>query len=143
MNVPARQFPVSIKGVIIAAGGIVLLKNERDEWELPGGKLESGETPETCLAREIKEELGVETAAMQLLDCWLYEITDKVEVLIVTFGCRPIDCEKLTLSAEHKELRVFPIDEIPSVKMPQGYKNSIYAWTKLQTSMPGIASGAR
>src|SRR5262245_5779312 len=28
-------FPVSIKGVVINAGKVVLLKNERDEWELP------------------------------------------------------------------------------------------------------------
>ena len=33
------HFPVSIKGVLVEAGRVVLLENERDEWELPGGRL--------------------------------------------------------------------------------------------------------
>jgi putative ATPase len=41
----APRFPVSIKGVLEVGGRIVLLRNERDEWELPGGKLEAGEDP--------------------------------------------------------------------------------------------------
>ena len=35
---------------------MLLLRNERDEWELPGGKLELGKDPVACVAREIAEE---------------------------------------------------------------------------------------
>jgi len=34
-------------------------------WELPGGKAEQGEDPESCLKREIEEELGV---GIEILD---------------------------------------------------------------------------
>ena len=51
----AYRFPVSVKGVVLHAERVVLLKNEREEWELPGGKLELGESPEDCVTREIYE----------------------------------------------------------------------------------------
>jgi 8-oxo-dGTP pyrophosphatase MutT (NUDIX family) len=41
----AHAFPVSVKGVAVQGGMVLLLENERNEWELPGGKLELREKP--------------------------------------------------------------------------------------------------
>ena len=37
------------------------------KWEFPGGKVKEGETPESCIGREIKEELGLEIRVDRLL----------------------------------------------------------------------------
>ena len=53
-------------GIIERDGKILIAQRKKGsrleyKWELPGGKLEEGETPEECLVRELHEEFGVET----------------------------------------------------------------------------------
>ena len=125
----AFRFPVSVKGVVIRGDKVILLRNERDEWELPGGKLEVSEPPERCLAREIEEELRLEIEPETMLDSWLYTIVPDVHVLVLTYGCREAALAEAILSDEHKELRWFPLAEIDSLNMPEGYKASIRSWS--------------
>lgn len=124
----APRFPVSIKGVVLVEGRAVLLRNERDEWELPGGKLEPGEDPAACVRREIQEELGLDVEVGDILDCWLYDIAGRVEVVIVTYGCLWRG-GGVTLSHEHKEVGLFSPGEIDGLPMPDGYRRSIRRWT--------------
>jgi 8-oxo-dGTP pyrophosphatase MutT (NUDIX family) len=124
----AYRFPVSVKGVLFIDGKVVLLKNERDEWGLPGGKLEVGESLEECVGREIEEELGVKSSTVKILDTWVYHIRECVNVLIVTFGCPPLNSTRVTHSPEHKAVGRFSIEEMEKLRMPEGYKRSIRAW---------------
>lgn len=132
----AYRFPVSVKGVVLHAERVVLLKNEREEWELPGGKLELGESPEGCVTREIYEELGLHVTTGPLLDSWVYHIAAGVDVLIVTYGCYPPPFATVTHSPEHQAVGLFTVREVQTLPMPDGYKKSIQAWAERLVSSP-------
>lgn len=57
---------VRVVAALIERGGLLLVARRKDKgaraglWEFPGGKLEPGEGDATALARELREELGVE-----------------------------------------------------------------------------------
>ena len=124
----AHAFPVSVKGVAVQDRKVLLLENERDEWELPGGKLELGEDPAECVVREISEESGWKVTAGPLLDCWQYHIREGSDVVIVTYGCHVLSTDPPAISSEHKRAGLFTVGQVPELVMPDGYKRSVAAW---------------
>jgi len=135
MTYTPPTWPVSVKGVALdSRQHVLLLKNEREEWELPGGRLESADgTPELAVEREIEEETGWAVKAGPLLDVWIYQpLPDTLperRVVIVTYGCRVLTPDRTpVVSHEHKQLGMFAADEVPGLTMPDGYKRSISDW---------------
>lgn len=124
---PDPRWPVSVKGVILDGDQVVLLRNERDEWELPGGRLEPGEAIEECLVREVREELGIVVSVGPLLDAWLYELPDAT-VLIVTYGCTPGTIEGVQHSFEHSDLAWLEVASLGEQPIPPGYVRAIEWW---------------
>ena len=132
------MFPVSIKGVMFdPQGRVALALNDRNEWELPGGRLEAGETPEACVVREFAEELSIAIEARTLLDAYLFEVIPEKHVFIVTYGCVLAGPCLPQVSAEHREIRFFDVEALPS-NLPAGYARSIERWKRLaEATMPG------
>ena len=85
---------------------------QKDGWEFPGGKIEPGETPETALVREIREELDTEISVGERIAQVEYDYPD----FHLSMGCYlcAVVSGKLTLK-EHESARWLRIKELDSV----------------------------
>lgn len=118
--------------MVLDAGRVVLLRNERGEWELPGGRLEAGESPKGCLVREIFEELNLTVEAGPLLDAWVYEPLPGRSVVVPAYGCFVGEVEAMTHSREHSAVRTFGLGELGEIPLPGGYTRAVRAWAEIR-----------
>jgi 8-oxo-dGTP pyrophosphatase MutT (NUDIX family) len=123
------DFALSIKGVVIHDNHVLLLRNQRGEWELPGGRPESGEDHQGALEREIREETGLDIEVGALVDEHPFEVLPGRLVQIVAYACTLAGASAVTLSHEHVDMRWVPLAElgetIAGSVLPAGYLGAI------------------
>jgi 8-oxo-dGTP pyrophosphatase MutT (NUDIX family) len=130
VHVP-RTFPISIKGVVVRDGKVLLLKNERSEWELPGGRIDPGEDHAQTLTREFLEELSVDVAVGRQIDSYLFEVTPGEHVHIVAYGCTLVGEYTPRVSHEHTEHGLWPVDRLSEINLPDGYRRAVEKWAEV------------
>ena len=108
----AQRHIVSVKAICFMDKKLVLVKNERGEWDLPGGKLQAGEDPAVALHRELKEELSINIQVERLVDVLQVRVMDLMNVMVVLYQCRTACCQDdLLMSHEHFDIGVFEVEE--------------------------------
>lgn len=106
-----QEFKIGVFGIIKDQENRVLLclRNDYNIWNLPGGRLEKGESPWQGVIREVKEETGLNVEIIRLIG--VYSKPNKDEI-VFSFECKVLGGE-LTLNEEAKDIKYFSFTEIP------------------------------
>lgn len=126
------KVPVSIKGIVFEDDAVWLRKNQRNEWELPGGKIDEGEQPEETVVREIREELGFDVEVADIIQSHMYTIKVSADesrgVLVVSYLCKlknKVGGFEIDGEAGKAQFKKFNMSQIDELNMPDFYKDAI------------------
>jgi len=137
------ELVVRTKALILNNGNL-LLANENDVLQFPGGHLEDDESLNDCLKREIKEETGIEIEDSEIDECFLKVIwlnrdwpsedkNRKCEIYYYIVNTNKLpNLENINLTSSEKEQN-FKVDFVPlneSIEyikdnMPKNEKNKV------------------
>ena len=101
----------------------------KGQWEFPGGKVESGETPQQALIREIQEELDVKIEVGELIDTIEYDYPT-FHLSMDCFWCVVTDGEIILKEAEAAKWldkdELYSVDWLPAdIALIEKLQNSL------------------
>ena len=100
-----------MKALIERDGRFLAVKqqfNGGDYWDLPGGRMEHGETPHQTLTREVKEETKLDVVVGRPAGVWWFFRQDGNQIVCMTFFCTAqgtVDIGKNPADEDIKEFR--------------------------------------
>jgi len=105
---------------------LLLLRDDKPDipypnmWDIPGGHVDEGESPEQCIVREMKEEMDLNLEKFQLLS--VMEFIDRIEY---TFWKKAnLDIQSINLH-EGQKLKWFTEFEVKNTKLAYGFNEII------------------
>ena len=122
-----KKLYLALKAVIVKDEKILILRRTKKEncfremWDIPGGGINFGETPEEALKREVKEETNLEVEVIKPLRVWTFFKDENTQVVGVTMFCR-YKSGDIRLSEEHEEFKWIRPEEIEKYNVHEGIK---------------------
>ena len=120
----------AIKGIILKDDKVLILKRSMNEdhaqnlWDIPGGKVDFGESPIECLRREIREESNLEVEIIRPLRIWSFFKNSQTQIIGITMLCK-YNSGKVKLSEEHTSFKWIKPEEIKGINALDGIKKDV------------------
>ncbi len=107
---------INVTAAILIKDGLVLIAKRKvsdtlsNKWEFPGEKIETDESPEECLIRELKEEFNINTEIEKYFGESIYKYTD-IKIKLITYRVKWIGGKiKLTSHDSYEWIKINDID---------------------------------
>jgi 8-oxo-dGTP diphosphatase len=98
------------------------------KWEFPGGKVEANESPPAALARELREELGIEIEIIRALPVFDHDYGDVV-IAMAPFACRLAPGSPAPHAHEHAALRWVALADLATLDLAAADRPIVAALT--------------
>lgn len=131
-----KPFALSAKVVVRDEGERCLLlkrsmssKGNPGKWDLPGGKVDAGESFEQGLLREVAEETGLTISLQRVLGAAESESPTKRVAYLILEG--RVESGQVRLSSEHDEYAWVDRQSLVSVDLAEQFRPFIQAYSKM------------
>lgn len=134
------RFHITVKGIVVLNNQILLMKRIRPSsdglgyWELPGGGLEYGETPNQALIRELKEETGLDIIILKPAYTFT-KIREDYQTVGIGYLCIPKN-DHVHLSDEHTNYIFASIEKAKELLNGEIFNDIIYTIEEYYHIMP-------
>lgn len=108
---------------------VLILRRRKDDvhrpgtWDIPGGRLNQGESPFDGMKREVKEETNLEIEVKSPLQIHYFTREDGQQITMIVFLCRPLS-KNIKLSEEHMEYRWVDTDKFPAAGLDTRFEET-------------------
>ncbi len=123
-----RKPSIASAVAIVQDGRVLMVRRKfepfKDQWTLPSGFMEYGESPEETAIREMREELGVEVELTGLVSVEMERGDPRGLCLLVVYRGRIVAGEPKA-GDDAAELKSFPLDQLPREIAFQAHRRAL------------------